>query len=95
MDAKSRMNFINAVVGEGKIPCPVCGALNVSDAQACSVCGAALSPPAAPGSTAAQSSPATMAPQSAPDEEPTSVFALGLPSWDLTPPQVPLRRKKR
>ena len=83
MDAKSRMNFINSVANEGKIPCPMCGTLNASGVGVCSVCGASLSPSAAPVS------------QSAPDAESASVFALGLPSWDLTPPQVAIWRKKK
>ncbi len=29
------------------------------------------------------------------DEEPTSVFADGLPEWSIEPPQVVVRRKKR
>ncbi|KAB7790276.1 ribonuclease E [Bifidobacterium leontopitheci] len=29
------------------------------------------------------------------DDEPTAVFAEGLPDWDITPPNMPVRRKHR
>jgi hypothetical protein len=28
-------------------------------------------------------------------KEPVSVFAQGLPSWDVVPPQIMVRRKKK
>ena len=55
-------------------------------------------PPFAP----AQQRPVPQAPEASPftpvaaeDHEQTSAFALGLPDWDIVPPQVVVRRKRK
>ena len=42
MNIKSKANFINAVAGGQKIPCPTCNTLNKSDALFCISCGTKL-----------------------------------------------------
>lgn len=42
MNAKSKADFINAVAGGGKIPCPNCNALNDADSKFCITCGTKL-----------------------------------------------------
>lgn len=39
MDAKSKANFINAVAGGQKTPCPACNSINEKDALFCFSCG--------------------------------------------------------
>lgn len=53
-----------------------------------SVADVAQTPVAAPAPVSAASQPVQ-------DAEPVSIFALGLPAWDLVPPQVALWRKKK
>ena len=175
MEAKSRANFINSVVGGKKIPCPKCNTLNEAGSRFCITCGtplaqevgAAVCPKcgtanengskfciscgalldqdektavkdAAGGvsaevpfaqvkmedqqvkkpATANEEKPAAvpfaparkrpvapaaeaMKPASVPVprvqemEEEKSAFAEGLPAWDIVPPQVMVRRKRR
>lgn len=42
MNAKSKADFIHAVAGGGKIPCPNCNTLNEADSKFCITCGAKL-----------------------------------------------------
>ena len=42
MEAKSRANFINSVVGGKKIPCPKCNTLNEAGSRFCITCGTPL-----------------------------------------------------
>lgn len=103
MDAKSKANFINSVAAGQTIPCPNCGTANEPDSKHCISCGAELSPPAAASAPAfAQiSEEPQQQPRQEPQQktekpsrntEPTPVFADGLPSWDIVPPQVMVRR---
>lgn len=95
MDAKSKANFINSVA-DGQIPCPTCNTLNQANSLYCASCGAELSAPASSNETPAFA-PVTEEPVQAVGQnvtyvEPTTVFADGLPSWDIVPPQVMVRR---
>lgn len=97
MDAKSKASFINSVAAGRVVPCPKCNTANKPESKFCISCGAALSAPIAKKNVPAFSN--------APDDsqqnnkkvtkyvEPTSVFADGLPSWDIVPPQVMVRRR--
>lgn len=60
--------------------------------------------PAVPASDEVPFAPATPAPEAAPvapkapesaSSEEVSVFAKGLPAWDMLPPQVMVRRKRK
>lgn len=100
MDAKSRANFINSVAGGQKIPCPKCNTLNESDSRFCITCGVPIGQAEAPAQKPEKAK--TVQPSAAkpfvkveePAEE-SSIFAEGLPAWDIVPPQVMVRRKKR
>lgn len=114
MDAKLRANFINAVAGGEKIPCPECNTLNEADAKFCASCGKPLEAPAekkeevpvptpfAPIKKMEEAKPVQEEPKKPkkaekPVEvyvETESVFAEGLPDWDVVPPQVMVRRKR-
>ena len=59
-----------------------------------SVADVAQTPVAAPAPVQA-AAPVSAATQPVQDAEPVSIFALGLPAWDLVPPQVALWRKKK
>lgn len=96
MDAKSRANFINHVAGGQKIPCPKCNTLNESDSRFCITCGAPIGQAEAPVQKP-ENQPSAAKPFAKveePAEEP-NIFAEGLPAWDVVPPQVMIRRKKR
>lgn len=91
MDAKSRANFINAVAAGQTVPCPKCGAANKPESTNCVSCGSAM---AASASSAPAFAPVNEAQAPATKYvEPTSVFADGLPAWDIVPPQVMVRRR--
>ena len=106
MDAKSKANFINSVASGQKVPCPSCGVLNEPDSLFCFSCGTKLEKKAntnetLPFQTAAtvqKAAPKTVFQIASPvlveEPEETSVFAEGLPSWDMLPPQVVVRRSK-
>lgn len=91
MDAKSKANFINAVAAGETVPCPKCSASNKPDSKFCISCGADMS-----ATTNSAPAFATVAEEAVPVAEkyvePVSVFAEGLPSWDVVPPQVMVRR---
>lgn len=97
MDAKSKADFINSVANGETVPCPVCNAANGPDAKFCVVCGTKLTE-TADTNAAPAFEPIPEYPQ---DEETIetkyveakSVFADGLPSWDIVPPQVVVRRR--
>lgn len=100
MDAKSKANFINSVASGQVIPCPVCGTQNAPDSKFCISCGSELaSSPAAPVENAASAFQTVVEDSSHPEgnvgkyKEPESIFADGLPSWDIVPPQVMVRRR--
>ena len=104
MDAKARANFINSVAGGQKIPCPKCNYLNESDSRFCAVCGTSLEKKEAeipfapiqkeePKKEPVKEPVKMVVPQVV--EEEKSVFAEGLPSWDIEPPQIMVRRKRK
>ena len=107
MDPKLRANFINSVAGGEKVPCPKCDTLNDADAKFCAICGGSLvkkeeinEVPFAPVKKVEEKAAVVKEPEKAAPvvekfEEPESVFAEGLPSWDIEPPQVMVRRKRR
>ena len=100
MDAKSKANFINSVASGQVVPCPVCGVQNAPDSKFCISCGSELA-----SSSATPTENIAPAFQTVADDlphheekvgkykEPESVFADGLPSWDVVPPQVMVRRR--
>lgn len=95
MDAKSKVNFINSVAFGASVTCPKCKARNTSDSEFCIYCGTKITAP----QTTANSNTAFAPVKGKADSEKTSkyvepnnVFAQGLPEWDLTPPQVIVRR---
>lgn len=96
MDAKRKASFINSVAAGQTVPCPRCGAANHHDAANCSVCGSQIAL-----NTSSSNAPAfTPVSSNAPVgskyvryDEPAAVFADGLPSWDIVPPQVMVRRR--
>ena len=91
MDAKSKANFINSVAAGQIVPCPKCGAANRPDSVSCITCGADLAATknSTPAFSAVEETDATATGKQA---ESVSVFAEGLPSWDVVPPQVVVRR---
>ena len=109
MDAKSRANFINSVAGGQNIPCPQCGTLNEDDAKFCAACGTPLKKkaeeeiPFMPVKKPEERKPAAepvkpVIPMAAAAEEsggPESAVAGGLPGWDIGPPQMMVRRKRK
>lgn len=102
MDAKSKANFINSVAGGQTIPCPSCNNLNDISSSFCIYCGSALSKAndkndevkvtETKQKNAFRSVPVSV---SVSVEEEVSVFAQGLPSWDIVPPQVMVRRNRK
>ena len=137
MNIKSKANFINAVAGGQKIPCPTCNTLNKSDALFCISCGTKLPVNRAKGNkeetmdlkedrlqgsqriihepvevavstgesdnsvrknlqTVSENKRQAFRPVVSADsaeEVQISVFAQGLPAWDVVPPQIMVRRK--
>ena len=95
MDAKSRANFINSVAAGQTVPCPRCGAANRPDAATCNVCGSPFAVKAADNTPAfaAVAANTSVSGKSARYDESAAVFADGLPSWDILPPQVVVRRR--
>lgn len=104
MDAKSRANFINAVADGTTVPCPKCGRGNKPGSRFCAGCGAELEAPAKADTAFApvkEEAPAAAAPAAGAAaatkavryEEPSHVFAEGLPDWSLEPPMVMVRRR--
>ena len=92
MDVKSKANFINSVTNGQQIPCPSCDSLNIPGTCSCINCGAYL---ATDNQNASTKSVFDFAETDMKlDDEPLSVFAEGLPSWDLVPPQFVVRRKR-
>ena len=97
MNARSKADFINSVAG-GMIPCPNCQKLNEPDSKFCEACGTRLVKPEEPkpeATPAFEPVKKTEIKQEVVYHEPESVFAKGLPDWDMVPPQVMVRRKKR
>lgn len=88
MDAKSKADFINSIAKEQVVPCPNCGADNKPDNGYCISCGTKIA-----AKTLDNEAPAARAETTAKYVEAPSVFAQGLPSWDILPPQVVVRRR--
>ena len=110
MDAKTKAAFINSVAEGTKVPCPKCNLLNESDSSFCFSCGTPLPGDAqningfdvSQGEVFGEEEDQTMAMAVASGEgffpevqEGKSVFAQGLPAWDLEPPQVAIRRIRK
>lgn len=109
MDAKSKANFINSIAGGQNIPCPKCNNLNEADAKFCTSCGTKLvrkieedNVPVTPLKKVEKvkqfEDNKELVNQTAPVQEykePESIFAEGLPSWNIEPPQVMVRRKRK
>jgi hypothetical protein len=72
------------------VPCPKCGAANKPESTNCASCGSAM---AASASAPAFAPVAETKAPAAKYVEPASVFADGLPAWDIVPPQVMVRRR--
>lgn len=94
MDAKSKANFINSVAKGKTIVCPKCNTENKPHAKFCVACGTKLIKIAEEKDTPVFSpiSEETIVPKEK-YVEARSVFAEGLPSWDIVPPQVMVRRR--
>lgn len=109
MDAKSRANFINSVASGQNIPCPKCNTLNEADSKFCASCGTPLEKkvesnnvPFAPVKKVEEvkkvvdtKEPVKKVKPVEVYKEPESVFAEGLPAWNVEPPQVMVRRKRK
>lgn len=97
MDAKSKAKFINSIAEGKAIPCPQCNTANKPDAEFCTACGAKLITTSEKDETPAFASISENKQQTAvaevKDNEAKSVFADGLPNWDILPPQVIVRRR--
>lgn len=108
MDAKSRANFINSIASGQKIPCPKCNTLNEEGSKFCESCGTSLEKKPesdnVPFALAKEEEvkkdidtqePVKMVKTVEEYREPESVFAKGLPAWNIEPPQVMVRRKRK
>lgn len=101
MDAKSRANFINSVASGQNVPCPKCNTLNEADSKFCASCGVSLEKKVeskdvdVPFSQVKKEEAPKVVTKKVEDEKAESVFAEGLPAWDIEPPQVMVRRKKK
>ncbi len=102
MSAKKRAAFINAVAEKKSIPCPSCNSANEPESRFCCVCGAQLP---APSSSADSSLSLSKTNEAAfgsinsslqvSEQTPKGIFAEGMPEWNLEPPQVVVRRRRR
>lgn len=96
MDAKSKANFINSVANGDIVVCPKCGTQNNKEFKFCLSCGEELIK-----NNESDNAPAFAQVNDSGIEskevdvktEPESVFAQGLPSWSIEPPQVLVRRR--
>lgn len=109
MDAKSRANFINSIANGQNIPCPKCNTLNEADSKFCVACGTPLEKkaedinvPFVPVRKMEEEKevidnkePVKKVAPIQEYKEPESVFAKGLPVWDIEPPQVMVRRRRK
>lgn len=105
MDAKSRANFINSIANGQNVSCPKCNALNEVNAKFCEFCGTPLmrkreNDPVPFTTTAEKTNIGSMEDAEIVTsvkayKEPESAFAEGLPSWDIEPPLIISRRKKK
>lgn len=80
-------------VDRQKIVCPSCNTLNESDSSFCIACGTKLKNIVKkPEKKMAFNFVAPVVEEA---EEPISVFAQGLPAWDIVPPQIMVRKKAK
>lgn len=108
MDAKSKADFINSVGNEQEVICQGCGAKNKASSKFCMSCGKEIKPAVKTSDSEPAFAPAAEVVLKAPVKEeekivnipeqekyiePQSVFAQGLPSWNIEPPQVVVRRR--
>lgn len=106
MDAKSKANFINSVANEQEVVCEGCGAKNKADSKFCIACGKEFtivgeSSNSTPAFAPVEEVSTDVATEAKPVHtakiekyvEPQNVFAQGLPSWNIEPPQVMVRRR--
>ncbi len=99
MDSKSKANFINSVADGKVIPCTVCGTENDSNDKNCTVCGSKLISKidlSKKDEKTAFNKIDNDASEVNKDKEQNfekSILADGLPSWDIMPPQVVVRRR--
>lgn len=109
MDAKSKANFINSVASGEEIVCPDCQTKNKMDSKFCIGCGKKLNEEKSKVDAEVAFAPISEELETKPVKEieempvkknfkyvePESVFAQGLPSWNIEPPQVMVRRKHK
>lgn len=92
MDAKSKMSFMNSITPEQDIICSQCGTANTSNYKFCTSCGVKISDAVslafAPAGETKELKQKTIQ-----YDEPSAVFAEGLPSWSVEPPQLLVRRR--
>lgn len=100
MDAKRKMNFINSVGSSAT--CTSCGEAIQAEDVFCPECGAKVVAHVVAQQAVQKTNPAQQpiqAPIPTPvivyKEEPPAVFASGLPTWNIEPPAVVVRRKAR
>ena len=103
MSAKAKIDFINSVANGKKTSCPNCNSVIEQGTEFCTVCGAklefksssessrnlSLSKDNGTGFDVINPSKQTSI------EAPKGIFAEGLPEWNLEPPQVVVRRRRR
>lgn len=100
MDARNKADFINSVAAVQTVLCPQCGTANESDSNFCYSCGCKLTVAVSNNAaeTAAFKSVEEKLQQMQNDltdiDDPVSAFAEGLPTWDIVPPQMLVRRRK-
>lgn len=99
MDAKSGVDFINSVDGNRNVACPNCNALNKVGSKFCASCGTPLEKkeekndiPFSPVKKAEKVKKVDFIYEY---KESKSILAKGLPSWNIEPPQVIVRRKRK
>lgn len=109
MVINSRADFINSAASGRKIPCPYCETLNNPDEKYCCRCGKQLINPSSALADSGRNAFNTAGSENTnqvsafnrvtsaniDEEEEISAFALGLPKWDILPPQVVVRRKRK
>lgn len=101
-DSQGEQDIVNGGINSLEVRCPKCNIINEPGAVFCGSCGAKLNVPVngeinqrqqQAVSTKAIFKPVASIVQEEPEE--ASVFAQGLPSWDIVPPQVMVRRKRK
>lgn len=92
MDTNGRINLINSISKAEVHICPNCGAVNRAENNYCNTCGSKINisqntnKAPAFGQIKESDMPIKY-------KEPSAIFAQGLPSWSIEPPQVVVRRR--